>query len=210
MRALALLPAALVSLTSPTPLPPRPVTICLAYTVVEVAPGKVSDAADAVRAAFSEYLAGPSIELKSLASKLPSQAAQEARLAGCPFVLYTTLKHVHKTGGGGGIGGKLLGGAVQGGSWAAGSAIGSAVGGNAGQVIGGAASGAANAAAMTAYTGSVKAKDELTLGIQLKGADGKVLVERTDNRKAESDGEDLLSPIVEKAADQIATVVTKQ
>jgi hypothetical protein len=205
MRDLVLLPAALLSLLRAAP--PGPAMICLANPSVEAVPGKASDAADAVRAAFTEYLSGPTITVKPLQSKLPSQAAAEAKQANCPFVLYTTVKHVHKSGGGG-LGGKLIGGAVQGSSYAAGSVISSAVGGGAGQVIGGAAAGAASAGAMTAYAGTVKVKDELTLGTRLEGLNGKVMVERTDKRKAESDGEDLLSPIVQRAADQVATAVT--
>ncbi|HEX5820109.1 MAG TPA: hypothetical protein VFY20_14570 [Gemmatimonadales bacterium] len=204
MGPLAPMAAALLTL-GPAPAPPK-TTICLATTLVESAPGKVSDVAEAVRAVFTEYLEGPSIDVVPLQSKLPSQVDREAREAGCPFVVHTTLKHVSK-GGGGGLGGKLLGGAVHGGSWAAGSAISEAVGGTAGQVVGGAATGAANNVGYAAYYGSTKARDELTLGTRLKAADGTVLVDRNDKRKAASDGEDLLTPIVQKAADQIVQKV---
>jgi hypothetical protein len=209
MRPRAPLAAALLVALGPAPAPPK-VTICLATTMVESAPGKVSDVVEAVRAVFTEYLAGPSIDVMPLQSKLPSQVDQEARDAGCPFVVYTTLKHVSKSSGGGGLGGKLLGGAVHGGSMAAGSAIGGAVGGTAGQVVGGAATGAANNAGYAAYYGSTKARDELTLGTRLKVANGKVLVNRNDKRKAESDGEDLLTPIVQQVADEIVQKVSER
>jgi hypothetical protein len=199
--------AAALLLLGPAPAPPK-ITICLATTMVESAPGKVSDVAEAVRAVFTEYLTGPSIDVMPLQSKLPSQVDREAREAGCPFVVHTTLRHVSKAGGG--LGGKLLGGAVHGGSWAAGSAIGGAVGGTAGQVVGGAATGAANNAGYAAYYGSTKARDELTLGTRLTAADGTVLVDRNDKRKAESDGEDLLTPIVQRAADQIVQKVSER
>jgi porphobilinogen deaminase len=46
-------------------------------------------------------------------------------------------------------------------------------------------------------------KDELTLAYRLETPDGKALVEEKDKRKAEQDGEDLLTPMVEKAAEKI-------
>jgi hypothetical protein len=189
---------------------PKPTVICLAAPTVEATPGKAADAADAVRAAFAEYLAGPTITLTMLQSKLPSQTKEEAKAASCPYVLLTTVKHVHKSGGGSSLTSKMLGGAVQGSSYAAGSAISSAVGGEAGRVVGGAAQGAASPAAMSTYAGTVSAKDEITLGTRLEDAAGKALVDRTDKRKAESDGEDLLSPLVQKAADEVAVAATKR
>jgi hypothetical protein len=70
-----------------------------------------------------------------------------------------------------------------------------------------AAAGAASAAAWDFAT-AVRTKDELTLTYRLEGADGAKLVEKTEKRKAESDGEDLLTPLVERAAEAIAAAVT--
>ena len=50
--------------------------------------------------------------------------------------------------------------------------------------------------------GSVRACDELTLEYRLEGADGTVLVRRTGKRRARTDGEDLLTPLAERAAEE--------
>ena len=74
-----------------------------------------------------------------------------------------------------------------------------------------AASAAAGAAANAAsdYAAGSRVKDELTLKYRLESAGGKVLVEKSDKRKAESDGEDLLTPMVRPAAEAVAQAVTK-
>ena len=82
-------------------------------------------------------------------------------------------------------------------------------GSTAGRIAGQAAYGAAGQAAYN-YAVTVKNKDEVTLGYRLESGDGKVLLEKTDKRKAKSDGEDLLTPLVQQAAEAIAAVVAKQ
>jgi hypothetical protein len=58
--------------------------------------------------------------------------------------------------------------------------------------------------------GSIKAKDELVLEFRLEATDGgRPPVARTAKAKAKADGEDLLTPLVERAADVIATAVMK-
>jgi hypothetical protein len=52
-------------------------------------------------------------------------------------------------------------------------------------------------------------KDEITLKYRLEKADGTVLLEKEDKRKAKSDGEDLLTPMVQQASEAIATTVSK-
>jgi len=48
----------------------------------------------------------------------------------------------------------------------------------------------------------------MTLGYRLETADGKVLVEKKEKRKATSDGEDLLTPMVARAAEAIVAART--
>jgi hypothetical protein len=72
----------------------------------------------------------------------------------------------------------------------------------------GAAAGAAGAVAYD-FASSTKTKDELSLTYHLESAAGKVLVDETEKRKAQSDGEDLLTPVVEKAAEAVAAAVAK-
>jgi hypothetical protein len=177
--------------------------ICLAPTSVQVVTGNANQAIDAVRETFTGFLTGPSLGVKPLTARLESQAREEAKAAACPYVLFTTMKHERKKGSG--ILGRAVGSAVQHGAWSVAGGTSS----TAGRVAATAAAGAASAAAWDFAT-SVRTKDELTLTYRLEGADGARLIEKTEKRKAESDGEDLLTPLVERAAEAIAAVVTKQ
>ena len=177
--------------------------ICLAPTSVEENSGNASKAMDASRETFTGFLTGPSLAPHPLKARLESQVREEARQAGCPYLLLTTLKHVQKRTGGS-VFGKMAAGAAQQGAWEAGVASGSA----AGRVAGQAAYGAAGQAAYN-YAIAVHNKDELTLKYRLEKSDGTVLVEKEDKRKAKSDGEDLLTPMVQQASEAIATAVGK-
>ena len=198
IAALALLAAPLASSAAQEPAAAGAVTqICLAPATVGAAPNGV-DPVTAVRDAFSNFLTGPTLTVQQLSARLQSQVRQEAKLASCQFLLLTTVKHERKTGGG--FLGKMAGGAVQQGAWAATGAVG---GSTVGRVVAGAAAGAASST-VSDYAMSSRQKDELVLTYRLENADGKVLVEKSDKRKAKSDGEDLLTPIVQKAAEAIA------
>jgi hypothetical protein len=195
---------------APTTVAPAVITpgrshICLAPASVETASGTADQAMAAVRQTFTSFLTGPTLEVAALTSRLPAQARVEAKTDNCPYLLITAVKQQHKSGGGGsGLLGRVVGGAVQQGAYTAGSASGSAVG----QIAGSAAAGAAQPAAY-GYGNSTQAQDELTLTTRLESGDGKVLVNETDKKKADSNGEDLLTPLVEKAATAVATAVSK-
>lgn len=198
-----LAPALVATLTAAAPAPwhaAAPIQICLAPTTVDA--GSVGDAAGAVRETFTGFLAGPKFTLTPLEARLESQAREEAKAGNCPYLLLTHVKHTHKQGGGG-ILGRAAAGAAQQGAWSAGTAIGS-VGG---RVAAGAAAGAAGAAASN-YASSIKSKDELTLSYRLESAGGTALLDKSDKHKAESDGEDLLTPMVQKAAEAIVSAVS--
>jgi hypothetical protein len=181
----------------PAAVPTDTTRICLAPASVEGSSGNANAAIDAARETFTAYLAGPSLATEPLKARLTSQVREEARQAACPYLLLATLKQVQKRGGGGVLG-RMAAGAAQQGAWAAGAASGSAVGRAAGQ----AAYGAAGQAAYD-YAVGIRNKDELTLSYRLESSDGKVLVEKQDKRKAKSDGEDLLTPMVQTAAEAI-------
>lgn len=182
---------------------PDATRVCLAPSSVEVAGGATNSAIDAARESFASFLTGPSLRAEPLKSRLPSQVKEEARQAGCPYVLLTTIKHVQKRSGGGLLK-RMAAGAAQQGAWEAGVASGS----TAGRIAGQAAYGAVGQAAYD-YAVTIRNKDELTLGYRLETADGKVLVEKREKRKAQQDGEDLLTPLVESAAEAIAAAVAK-
>ena len=177
--------------------------ICLAPAAVEAAPTGVDPLA-AVRDAFASFLTGPTLAVLPLNARLQSQVRQEAKLSGCVFLLLPAVKHERRSGGGG-ILGKVAGGAVQQGAWAVTGSAGSTVG----RVVAGAAAGAASSAVYD-YASSSRSKDELTLSYRLESGAGALLIEKTEKRKAKSDGEDLLTPLVQRAAETIAEAAAKQ
>jgi hypothetical protein len=157
------------------------------------------EAAEAVRNTFAGFLNGPSVEVVALSARLPEQALEEARQSQCDYILYSGLTQKK----GGGMFGKVMGNVAG----AAGSVI--PYGGGAGEV-------AARTAATTAiYTtaaiaGSIKAKDELTLEYKLQSTgDPATVVSNTTKAKAKTDGEDVVTPLVEKAAQTIVVAVRK-
>ena len=176
--------------------------ICLAPAAVDAVPSGFDPVA-AVRETFTGFLTGPSLGVKPLTARLASQVREEARLAGCPYLLLPTIKHERKTGGSG-IFGKVASGAAQQGAWSAAGASSSTVG----RVVAGAAAGAATSA-VNDYAFASRVKDELTLSYRLESASGAKLLEKSEKRKAKSDGEDLLSPLVQNAAEAIVTAVSK-
>ena len=175
--------------------------ICLAPATVEAAP-KGMDPVGAVRDAFTSFLTGPSLAVQPLTARLQSQVREEAKLAGCRFLLLPSIKHQRKTGGG--ILGKVAGGAVQQGAWSAAGSVGS----TAGRVAASAAAGAASGA-VSEYAYGSRNKDELTLSYRLESDNGAVLASRSEKQKAKSDGEDLLTPVAQRAAESIAAVVAR-
>ena len=175
--------------------------ICLAPTSVEASVGDASKLSDAVRETLTSFLTGPSIGVSALSARLESQVREEAANAKCRYVLFTVTKHQRKQGGG--FLNRAAGGAVQQGAWRAAGEIG---GSGVGRIATDAAAGAAGAAASDlAY--STRSKDEMSLAYRLETADRKVLAEKSVKRKASSDGEDLLTPLAQQAAEAVAAAV---
>ena len=163
--------------------------------------GDSAQAAAALRNTFAAYLNSPNIELVAINARLPSQALEEAEQSNCDYVLYASL--VQKKGGGG-MFGKALGNV-------AGSVIGHLPGGrNAG---GAAARSVAITGVYTAadISGSIKSKDELTLEYKLESTDAaRPGLASTAKAKARWDGEDVLTPLVEKASQAVVDVLARK
>ena len=177
-------------------------TICLAPATVQLASGSNGDGGTAVRESFASYLSGPTLAVTPLNAKLASQAREEAKQASCKYVLYTSMK-LERNKSGGGLFGKIVGEAVQSSAW---ELRGRAGGSVAGRVVTSAAASAAAEAARNFAT-NVKTRDELTLDWRLESIDGGVVAKNNTKAKASSDGEDLLTPMVERAAETIASAV---
>jgi len=176
--------------------------ICLAPPSAQFPSTNSNSASASLADVFGGYLTGPTLSVTPLTARLQSQAREEARRANCKFVLFVTAKLEHKSETGG-ILGRVGSRAVQEGAWGAGFEASTATK----RVAAYAASGAARAAADIAAT--TKTHDDLEVSYRLESGTGTVLKEEKAKRKAKSDGEDLLTPLVEHAAEEIAAIVAK-
>jgi hypothetical protein len=152
-----------------------------------------TELAGAIQNTLGEFLKGSKIELVALEAKLASAIDKEAAQKECDYILHVTVAH-KKGGGGFGMFSKIapaLGNVVP----LAG--MGSQAGAVAGQVASTAIYTAANA------SGNIKAKDELTLDVQMKSASGAQALTKQFKAKAKAAGEDIITPIVEQAATAI-------
>ena len=147
----------------------------------------------AIRTTLAKDLGSPSIEVVLLdeATGVEAQAKQKT----CDFVLYASVAHKKGGGGFGGMFGQALGSAVgHTGLGAYGNTAANVAGAVATQVIVSAASVSAN----------VRSKDEVTLEIRLAKGDGGVALSRVFKAKARSNGEDIITTVVDQAAGAIA------
>lgn len=173
--------------------------ICLVPTNVEAAVGDSKNAATAVQDSFTSFLTGPTLGVRPLSARLESQVRQEAKAANCRYLLFTKVSHLRKQRS---ALNQALAGAVHQGAW---SAVGQAGGGDA-AIAANAAAGAASATAAE-LASSTQNKDQMTLAYRLEAADGRVVIDKTGKRKAESDGEDLLTPLARQASEAVAAAV---
>lgn len=171
------------------------------------------DVSEPVRQLIMSYMAGPVLELVPLQARIPTQVEAEAQAQNCTHLLYTSVEQ-KKAGKGMGMA-KMFGMLIPGvGMLPVMAELGSA----SGAMVAGAASQMATQAAMQsaqedaiasltqAQAGSVKARDEITLSYQFVTVGGaRPPVEDSLKSKAESDGENLLGPLVE----QVATIAVE-
>lgn len=173
---------------------------CLAVVLpsVQGVDGSAVDVATGLRDLFVSYLNGPALRTITLEARLPAQAAIEARQKGCDRMLLTTM--VRKRDGGSRLGGVL--------GQAAGTAAWHLPYGAAGSVARGAAIAGAQAASTLAS--DTRRKDEVRLEYRIGTPDTVGAAKPVSSKaKARSDGEDLLTPLVERASAEIFGAVTK-
>ena len=175
--------------------------ICLAPPDAQIPYRDNAGAVAAVRETFTGFLTGPSLAVTPLSARLASQTREEAKQISCRYLLFTTVKQVRKTGSS--LLRRMAGSAAENGAWQV--AAGGVGAGAATRIV---AASAAGGVATTNFASAVQAKDELTLEYRLELPDGRALLEKTEKRKAKTDGEDLLSPLVQGAAEAIAAAVT--
>lgn len=153
-----------------------------------------------VRDLVSQYLQGSNIELVPLEAKLASALTEEAKEKGCNFILNIAVTQKKSSGGFGMF--KKIAPVLASATPLAG------VGGNvAGQVAGSVAQGAIYSAAN--MSSNTKSKDTFTLEYALVPTEGGAMkVSNSLKAKANSDGEDVLSPMIEKLAEAVLTATT--
>jgi hypothetical protein len=140
---------------------------------------------------LGEYLKDSSVEIVPLEAKLAQAIDAEAKSKDCAFVLYATVSH--KKGGGGGFGKMFASVAPM-------LTMVVPMAGVAGAVAGSVASTAATAA--VGAMSNVKPKDEITLDLKLQNGPT-VAMTKQYKGKAKSGGEDILTPMIEQAAQAI-------
>jgi hypothetical protein len=156
-----------------------------------------ADLSIAVRNSLSEYLKVPNIEVISLEARLTSAIDAEAKEKECDYIVYANVSHKKGGGGFGSMFGSALGNAV--GSVGIGH-TGSTAGNIAGQIA------TRSIVSATSVAATVKAKDELTLDLKLNRSGTDVLAKQY-KAKAKSNGDDIISVVVEQAAQAIVTAV---
>lgn len=192
-----------VTTTTPATSPKKPgaIRIGLLLPNVQMNAGNPAQAAEALRNTFASYLKGPNIEVVTLAARLPSLASEEARQTQCDYTLFASMN------------------VKKGGSSMFGRAMGNIASATAGHIPGGgsATTGAARSAAITgvyttaAIAGSIKARDEVLLEYKLDQVDtSQTALANKNKAKANSDGEDVISPLVEKVAGDVVAKVTQK
>ncbi|MBC7930966.1 MAG: hypothetical protein H7Z38_10435, partial [Rubrivivax sp.] len=159
---------------------------------------RASDLAAAVENTLALRLKSSSVEMVRINATMPSQIESEAKQKECDYVVYANVSH--KKGGGGGFGGML--GKVS-------SAVVMASGGDTGG--GGAEATPRGDVTASSASANVKSKDELTLDLRVQAPAGaSTATARQFKSKAKSAGEDIISPVVEQAAQVVlAAAATK-
>ncbi|MBV8896694.1 MAG: hypothetical protein JO051_09295 [Acidobacteriaceae bacterium] len=163
-------------------------------------PGDLS-AGEPIRTAERQLLASTKTEAVRINALLPAQALEEAKALECDYLLTSSVSQKVKTGGFGGL--RALG----------------AMAPMAGMVpkVGAAgmmsamnlASTAEHAMSIAASTSAVKAKAEVTFEYSLSSVAGSAVVSDSEKAKAKTDGEDVLSPMIQQAATHILASITK-
>jgi hypothetical protein len=148
------------------------------------------DLAATIKNTLAANLKSPKIEIVQIEAQMPSEIDAEAKTKECDYVIYANASH--KKGGGFGVFSKIA------------PVIGSVIPST------GATSAVATQSIYTAASMSqnIKAKDEISLDVKLN-QNGAAVVSKQVKAKAKSDGEDIISPLVEQVAQAISAAVTK-
>jgi hypothetical protein len=184
---------------APTDKKPGVVRIGIVMPKMQLGQGTSGPAnGEPMRATLAQFLKGPSVEVTSISALLPDQIGAEAAAKQCDYLVYSNFTQ-KKAGGGMGF---LKAASSMSRMMPMAGGTGAAIGAMAAvTAVGQAAS----------LSSGIKAKSELVLAYQLTavGSSSPVL-NNSISAKAAADGEDIISPLIEKEATAIMAEVTKK
>lgn len=154
---------------------------------------------EALRSILMQYLSGPSVEIIPIAALLPQQIEAEGAAKHCDYLAYTSFVVKRSSGGMGFLkGASTFAGMIP--MAGGGGSMGGAVAGTAAIAL------AEEAAAMSS---GITAKSQVVMDYHLSvpGSNTPVL-SKSLNAKATSDGEDIITPLIEQEATAILAEVT--
>jgi hypothetical protein len=195
----------IASATAPVPVQavaelkkPKLTRVGIALPKADLGPGfQGSTAGESLRLLESRFLGGPNIEVVTLAALLGSQVEAEAKEKGCDYVIYSAMTQKKSSGMG------FLKAATALSSM---TPIG-AMAGAAGAATA-AASAAAAASGAASMSSQVRAKNEVTFEYHMFAPGNTTpVLENKATAKAKTDGEDVITPLVEAAASSIVEKV---
>jgi hypothetical protein len=174
-----------------------------------------ADYSTPIRNAVVALMSGPAVEIAALDSRIAMQLQAEAQQKQCDYILYSSVAVKHSSGGGFG---KFMKMAAP---MASMVPMAGMAGGMGGAVAAQAAGAAASAAAMSAqqqamnqlagFNGQIKSKDDVTIQYQLvPTGQTSPQLQASLKGKAKSDGEDVLTPLLEQVANNVLGEVTKR
>jgi len=167
-----------------------------------------------IRNAMIFIMNGPAVEITGLDSRLPIQAQAEAQQKQCDYVLFSNVAVKHAGGGFGSFMKKAgpMGSMIPMAGMAGG--MGGAIASQAASVAMQTAAQASQQSAMNqlaGFNGQIKSKDDVTVDYQLyPTGQPTIKLQNTLKGKAKSDGEDVMTPLIQQAANTILTEVTKK
>lgn len=202
------------------PKAPGRIRIGIAPAQAQMGQGSTSqeDYGAPVRNAIVLMMSGPAIEIAALESRIPIQIQAEAQQKECDYVLLSnvTVKRNASTGFG-----KLMKAGSMAANFTPMGMMTHSMSSMSGMVAAQAATSAMQTAAMSSqqqamsqlsgFNGQIKSKDEVTVQYQLlPTGQSQPKLDNTLKGKSKSDGEDVLTPLIQQAATTVLTEVSKK
>jgi hypothetical protein len=170
-----------------------------------------ADYSTPIRNAIVALMSGPAVEIAGLDSHIAMQVQAEAQQKQCDYILYSSVAVKHSAGSGFGKFMKMAGPVANM------TPMGMMAHGMGSMVALSAAQAAAQQAQQHAisqlagFNGQVKSKDDVTVQYQLVQAGQTApVVQNALQGKAKSDGEDVLTPLLQETANTVLTTVSKK